>query len=79
MKPEPKSDLKNILLLFFSAGIMIIGIHQTITNGFENSYWIFMISVALFLYYQVRKAKKKQEENTPTMNRRAKRYMERKQ
>lgn len=78
MESKPKSNLAQVLLLFFSGGLMIIAIHQTITNGFENSYWIFMLSIGLFLYYQYKKAKKKQEENTPTLNRRAKRYMERK-
>lgn len=76
-KDKPKSNLVNILLLFFSAGIMIIGVNETINNGFQESYWIFMISIGLFLYYQIRKNKKKQEENQPPMNRRAKRYMDR--
>ena len=76
-KSKPKTGLINILLLFFSGGIMIIGINETINAGFENSYWIFMLAIALFLYYQIRKNKKKQEENTPPMNRRAKRYMDR--
>jgi len=74
---KSKTNLINILLLFFSGGLIIIGISETINAGFENSYWIFMISIALFLYYQIRKNKKKQEENTPPMNRRAKRYMDR--
>lgn len=79
MKSEEKSksNLINILLLFFSGGLIIIGINETINEGFENSYWIFMISIALFLYYQIRKNKKKQDENNPPMNRRAKRYMDR--
>ncbi len=77
MQEKPKTNLINILLLFFSGGIIIIGINETINSGFENSYWIFMVSIALFLYYQIRKNKKKQEENKPPMNRRAKRYMNR--
>ncbi|MCF6360408.1 MAG: hypothetical protein L3J29_06560 [Cyclobacteriaceae bacterium] len=77
MEPKPKTNLLNIILLFLSAGIIIIGVNETINNGFENSYWIFMVSIALFLYYQIRKNKKKQEENKPPMNRRAKRYMNR--
>lgn len=77
MEPKPKTNLTNILLLFFSGALIIIGVNETINNGFENSYWIFMISIALFLYYQIRKNKKKQEENTPPMNRRAKRFMDR--
>lgn len=79
MKSESKSktNLLNVILLFFSGGIMLIGVNETINNGFEESYWIFMVSIALFLYYQVRKSKKKQEENKQPMNRRAKRYMDR--
>lgn len=74
---KPKTNLLNVLLLFASAAILIIGVHQTIVAGFGNSYWIFMVSIALFLYYQVRKNKQKQEENSPKLNRRAKRYMDR--
>ncbi len=79
MKSETKqkTNLLNVILLFFSGGIMLIGINETINNGFENSYWIFMIAISLFLYYQIRKNKKKQEDNKPPMNRRAKRYMDR--
>lgn len=76
-KDKPKSNLVDILLLFVSGALIIIGVNETIFEGFENSYWIFMISIALFLYYQIRKNKKKQEENSPPMNRRAKRYMNR--
>ncbi len=74
---KPKTKLIDILLLFLSGGLIIIGVNETINTGFENSYYIFMISIALFLYYQIRKNKKKQEENKPPMNRRAKRYMDR--
>ena len=74
---KPKTKLIDILLLFLSGGLIIIGINETINAGFENSYYIFMISIALFLYYQIRKNKKKQDENKPPMNRRAKRYMNR--
>lgn len=77
MDLKPKTNLTNILLLFFSGGLIIIGVNETIKTGFANSYWIFMVSIALFLYYHIRKNKKKQEENKPQMNRRAKRYMDR--
>ena len=74
---KPKTNLIDILVLFLSAAVMIIGVHQTILFGFGSSYWIFMASIALFLYYQIRKNKKKQDESTPKLNRRAKRYMDR--
>ena len=39
----------NIVILSLSAGFLIIGVHQTITMGFEVSYWLFMLSVSLLL------------------------------
>ena len=44
--------IKNIILSL-SAGFLIIGIHQTITLGFEVSYWIFMLSISMFLFYRL--------------------------
>jgi 4-hydroxybenzoate polyprenyltransferase len=74
-KAKPK--LIDIIVLALSAVALIIGIHQTINYGFGSAYWLYMISIGLFLYYQIRKVKKKQEENQPKLNRRAKRYMDR--
>ena len=79
MKEEKnnKSNLVDIIVLALSAGFLIIGIHQTITVGFGESYWLFMLSIAFLLYQQIRKARKKQAESQPKLNRRAKRYMDR--
>ena len=74
-KAKPK--LVDIIVLALSAVALIIGIHQTITYGFGSAYWLYMISIGLFLYFQIRKVKKKQEESQPKLNRRAKRYMDR--
>jgi hypothetical protein len=59
--------LIDIILLSLAAGFFIIGVHQlvVITNnetlnvGLARSYWVFMLSVTLFLIFQLRK--KKQE------------------
>ncbi|MBD0255122.1 MAG: hypothetical protein ICV83_05340 [Cytophagales bacterium] len=59
--------LIDIILLSLAAGFFIIGVHQlvVITNnenlnvGLAQSYWVFMLSVTLFLVFQLRK--KKQE------------------
>jgi len=59
--------LTDIILLSLAAGFFIIGVHQlvVITNnenlnvGLAQSYWVFMLSVSLFLIFQLRK--KKQE------------------
>lgn len=77
MEKTPKKNLIDIIVLSLSAVALIVGIHQTVYSGFGNAYWLYMISIALLLYHQIRKAKKKQEESQPKLNRRAKRYMDR--
>jgi amino acid permease len=57
--------LTDIVLLSLAAAFTIIGVHQLIvitnnesfTVGFTHSYWIFMLSISLFLFYQLRKKK----------------------
>ncbi len=41
-----------IILLTFSVGFLIIGVHQTMTVGLLHSYWILMVSVSLLLLYK---------------------------
>jgi hypothetical protein len=79
MKEEKSSkrNLVDIIVLSMSLVFLIIGIHQTITVGFGQAYWLYMLSIAALLYQQIRKAKKKQDESQPKLNRRAKRYMDR--
>jgi 4-hydroxybenzoate polyprenyltransferase len=80
MKKDPttsKRSLTDIIVFGLSIVAFIVAIHQTIYYGFGGSYWLYMISIALLLYHQIRKTKKKQEENQPKLNRRAKRYMDR--
>ena len=72
-----KRNLTDIIILSLSIVAFIVALHQTIYHGFANAYWIYMISIALLLYQQIRKAKKKQDETQPKLNRRAKRYMDR--
>jgi amino acid permease len=63
--------LIDIILLSLSAGFLIIGVHQlivitnneNITVGFTQSYWVFMLSISLFLLYQLRKKKQEATEN----------------
>lgn len=78
-----------IIILALATGFLIIGIHQTITLGFEVSYWIFMISLSLLFLFRLVNAKPKAEDGKPKaekkekkkekikVNRRAKRHMER--
>lgn len=74
---KSKRNLTDIILFSLSIVAFIVAIHQTVYYGFGASYWLYMISIALLLYLQIRKAKKKQDENQPKLNRRAKRFMDR--
>lgn len=54
--------LSETLLLGASAAFVIIGIHQAIHFGLQNSYFFFMVSTGLFLWYSLRKKKDELEE-----------------
>jgi amino acid permease len=47
--------LIDTLLLALMVGVLAIGTHQIIVNGFMNSYWIFMFLLILFFIYNMRK------------------------
>jgi len=80
-----------IIILSIAVAFFIIAVHQTITLGFEFSYWLFMIPISLILLIKLidqrKSTHKKQQKTIPEkkrskkskqqMNRRAKRYMER--
>lgn len=53
--------LLDTIILSLAAGFFIIGVHQTITVGIMYSYWIIMLSVALLLWYNLRKHKNKEQ------------------
>ena len=71
------------IILFIAAAFLIIGVHQTILNGFEISYWIFMVSLSLYflsrLIMQKEKSKKEKVKSSkkPQGNRQSKRLMKR--
>jgi hypothetical protein len=43
------------LLFSLTAVLVIIGVHQSILHGVQNSYFIFMFASGLFLWYSLRK------------------------
>lgn len=57
--------LVDALLLSLSLALIIVGIHQTVTQGVEASYAIFMFAVALLFWFQYRKMKKPEEPPIP--------------
>ncbi len=53
--------LLDTIILSLAAGLFIIGVHQTMKFGIMYSYWIIMLSVALLLWYNLRKRSNKEE------------------
>jgi len=50
--------LPDVLLLYPAFALFIIGLHQIVTRGFAQSYWIVMLALGLFFAYQWRKVKR---------------------
>ncbi|MDQ3394655.1 MAG: hypothetical protein M3512_11170 [Bacteroidota bacterium] len=44
----------DIILISFVVAGSIIGAHQTYYFGLGNSYWIFMLTLVLILWYKIR-------------------------
>jgi len=47
--------LFDVLVLAAAVAFVIIGIHQTISLGFEKAYWAFMLVLILIFVYTLRK------------------------
>ena len=54
--------LTEVLILSLSLALIVIGIHQTLTQGIGASYAIFMFAVALLFWFQLRR---NQKQNPP--------------
>jgi len=57
--------LKNLgdsIIFSLSVVTFIIGVHQTMTFGIGNAYFIFMVSMGLLFLYRYRIAKGKEQE-----------------
>ncbi len=48
---RPGSGMK-FFILALAFAFLVIGVHQSITVGFEYSYWIFMLSLSLVLLHR---------------------------
>lgn len=58
--------LTDIVLLSLSVVLTIIGVHQAMNFGIQNSYFIFMFTIAILLYYFYRKKQYEgMEDNDP--------------
>lgn len=47
--------LFDTILFSLSAALLIIGVHQAILHGVQNSYFFFMMASGIFLWYTLRK------------------------
>lgn len=52
--------LFDTIILSLAAGFFIIGVHQLITIGLAQAYWIFMLLTILLIWYQIRKKSRKE-------------------
>lgn len=72
-----------IIVLSVAGAFMIIGIHQTITLGFEVAYWLFMVSLSLYFLSRLMSQKESEKPKKPKKskrqqgNRQSKRFMKR--
>ena len=60
-KKIQKENNKSFVWLAMAFALFVIGIHQSLTIGFQYSYWIFMLSICLLLLHRY---KNKAEENS---------------
>jgi len=58
---EPNPSKPNFIIIGSAFALFIIGIHQSMTVGFEYSYWIFMLSISLLLLQKYLREKKEKE------------------
>jgi hypothetical protein len=56
---ETQPPKPNFIIIGLAFALFVIGIHQSITVGFEYSYWIFMLSISLLLLHRYLKQKNK--------------------
>ncbi len=62
-KDQKESTGKKFILLAIAFALFIIGIHQSITVGFEYSYWIFMLSISLVFLHRYKTQKEASQQN----------------
>ena len=60
-------SLTNTLIIAFAIVFLIIGLHQSLLIGIQDSYWIFMLCISmLFLYkYRTMKAADQEQQAPP--------------
>jgi 4-hydroxybenzoate polyprenyltransferase len=64
--------LYDSIIFSLCVGFFIIAVHLTMTLGIIHSYWVLMLSVSLFLYYNYRKLNRKGKVASPSNGKKAK-------
>lgn len=49
--------LIHVILLSLAAVSLVIGIHRTLTEGFMENYWLFMLSLLFLMLFRYQKPK----------------------
>lgn len=47
----------NIIILSAAVGFFVVGVHQLMVLGWQQAYWVFMLTVGLLFWYKLRKDK----------------------
>lgn len=56
-------NIKDTIIFSLAIAILIIALHQSITVGFNHSYWIFMLALGLLFWLKLRINKKESTKN----------------
>lgn len=56
----------NTILFALMVACLLIALHQSMTYGFAQSYWLFMLTFLIMMIYQIRANKLKSDKTNPT-------------
>ncbi|MDH5380157.1 MAG: hypothetical protein OEW75_04850 [Cyclobacteriaceae bacterium] len=55
-------NLTNTIVFSVATGVFLIALHQSMMVGFASSYWLYMISIGMLLYYKMKKGSETKQE-----------------
>ncbi len=55
--------LPDIIILSLAVAFLIMGIHQVMTVGFQQNYYIFMLAIGMLMWFQLRRIKAKENKD----------------
>lgn len=69
--------LIDTILISAAVGFLLIGMDQMYKYGFSYSYWLFMVTIALFGIYTIRRGKRIAQDHAEAMEEKAQQRKER--